>query len=64
MDASCTQQASVESYRGWMLLWWLVVRWGEQTVGQLTQDEHGDLGFVHATAWRADPDVPPLTGAA
>lgn len=41
----------------------LVVRWGEQTVGQLTQDEQGDLGFVYATAWLADPDTPPLSAS-
>lgn len=41
----------------------LVVRWGEQTVGQLTQDEHGDLGFVYATTWLADPDAPPLSAS-
>jgi serine/threonine-protein kinase HipA len=41
----------------------LVVRWGEQTVGQLTQDEHRDLGFVYATVWLADPDAPPLSAS-
>lgn len=32
-------------------------------VGQLTQDEHGDLGFVYAPAWLADANTPPLSAS-
>ena len=33
----------------------LTVWWDERVVGELTQDQHGDLGFAYAPEWIADP---------
>lgn len=41
----------------------LDVRWDSRTVGHLTQDEHGDLGFVYAPEWLADANSPPLSAS-
>ena len=41
----------------------LDVWWDNKIVGQLTQDEHGDLGFVYAPAWLADANAPPLSAS-
>jgi serine/threonine-protein kinase HipA len=41
----------------------LDVWWEGRLVGRLTQDEHGDLGFVYAPAWVADANAPPLSAS-
>lgn len=41
----------------------LDVWWDHRIVGQLTQNEHGDLGFAYAPAWLADADAPPLSAS-
>lgn len=41
----------------------LDVWWDDAIVGQLTQDEHGDLGFVYAPAWLADRNALPLSAS-
>ena len=32
----------------------LNVWWEDRTVGQFTQDQHGDIGFAYAEAWLDD----------
>jgi len=41
----------------------LVAWWGKRVVGQLTQNQHGELSFVYATAWLADAHTPPLSAS-
>ena len=41
----------------------LDVWWGNEIVGQLTQNQHGDLRFVYASAWLADAHTPPLSAS-
>lgn len=41
----------------------LDVWWGDRIVGQLTQNEHGDLGFVYAPAWLADEHARSLSAS-
>ena len=39
----------------------LDIWWNERIVGQLTQDQHGDLGFRYSADWRADETAPALS---
>ena len=39
----------------------LDVWWDKRIVGQLTENQHGELGFVYDPVWLADPDTPPLS---
>lgn len=39
----------------------LDIWWDHRRVGQLTQDAHGDLGFVYAAEWLEQQDAPPLS---
>jgi serine/threonine-protein kinase HipA len=39
----------------------LDVWWDGRVVGQLTQNEHGELGFAYAPAWLDDTSTPPLS---
>lgn len=41
----------------------LDVWWNSHLVGQLTQNEHGELGFVYATAWLADAQALPVSAS-
>jgi len=41
----------------------LEVWWNDQLVGRLSQNQHGDLGFVYAPAWLADTHAPPLSAS-
>ncbi len=41
----------------------LDVWWNQQIVGQLNQNQHGDLSFVYAPAWLADAHSPPLSAS-
>jgi len=41
----------------------LVAWWDERIVGQLTQNQHGELSFVYAPAWLADSHTPPLSAS-
>lgn len=41
----------------------LDVWWDSNIVGHLTQDEHGELGFLYAPAWLADAKSPPLSSS-
>jgi serine/threonine-protein kinase HipA len=41
----------------------LDVWWDNKIVGQLTQNDHGDLGFVYAPAWLADAHTLPLSAS-
>ena len=41
----------------------LDVWWNSHIVGQLTQNEHGELGFVYAAAWLADPHALSLSAS-
>lgn len=41
----------------------LGVWWHKQLVGQLTQDDHGELGFVYAPEWLADPRSLPVSAS-
>ncbi|MBL8857429.1 MAG: type II toxin-antitoxin system HipA family toxin [Planctomycetes bacterium] len=41
----------------------LDVRWDGRLVGHLTQDEHGELGFVYASDWLAQVDAPALSAS-
>lgn len=41
----------------------LGVWWHQQLVGQLTQDDHGELGFVYGPEWLADPEAPSLSAS-
>jgi serine/threonine-protein kinase HipA len=38
----------------------LNVWWDGQIVGQWTQNEHGELGFAHASGWLVREDAPSL----
>ena len=41
----------------------LDVWWNQQIVGELSQNQYGDLGFVYAPAWLADAHSPPLSAS-
>lgn len=41
----------------------LNVWWDGRIVGELTQDEHGELGFAYASAWVADASALPLSAS-
>ena len=41
----------------------LRVWWDGRIVGDLTQDEHGDMRFEYGDAWVADPSAPPLSAS-
>jgi HipA-like protein len=41
----------------------LDVWWDGRLVGHLSQDQHGDLGFVYAEAWLHDAAAPPLSAS-
>jgi serine/threonine-protein kinase HipA len=41
----------------------LDVWWDKRIVGQLTENQHGELSFVYGPAWLADPDTPPLSAS-
>jgi serine/threonine-protein kinase HipA len=41
----------------------LDVWWDKRIVGQLTENQHGELRFVYGPAWLADPDTPPLSAS-
>lgn len=41
----------------------LGVWWHKQLVGHLTQDDNGELGFVYAPEWLADPRALPLSAS-
>lgn len=38
----------------------LDVWWDRRLVGQLTQNEHGELGFAYAPEWVSDDNAPSL----
>jgi len=39
----------------------LNVWWDDRLVGQLTQNQHGELGFAYASTWLDDEHAPPLS---
>ena len=39
----------------------LDVWWDGSLVGQLTQDQHGELGFAYASEWLGNEEAPPLS---
>ena len=41
----------------------LDVWWDRRLVGQLTQDRHGELGFVYSPDWLQREDAPPLSAS-
>lgn len=41
----------------------LNIWWHGQIVGQLTQNQHGELGFSYAADWLAREDAPPLSAS-
>ena len=41
----------------------LDVWWDKRIVGQLTENQHGELSFVYEPAWLADTDTPPLSAS-
>jgi serine/threonine-protein kinase HipA len=41
----------------------LIVWWDERVVGELTQDQHGDLGFAYAPEWIADQSALALSAS-
>lgn len=41
----------------------LTVWWDERAAGELTQDQHGELGFVYAPDWIADPPAHALSAS-
>lgn len=41
----------------------LNVWWDGRQVGQLTQDQHGELGFAYASTWLDDGQAPPLSAS-
>ena len=41
----------------------LDVWWDGRIVGQLTQDHHGELGFVYSAGWLRHEDAPALSAA-
>jgi serine/threonine-protein kinase HipA len=40
----------------------LDVWWNNRVVGQLMQNQHGDLSFAYAAGWLADTSAPPTVG--
>ena len=40
----------------------LEVWWDGRVVGQLTQNQHGELGFAYSPGWLQNDDAPPLSG--
>ncbi|MBS1166157.1 MAG: HipA-like protein [Proteobacteria bacterium] len=41
----------------------LDVWWDGRLVGQLTQDQHGELGFAYASEWLGNEEAPPLSAS-
>jgi serine/threonine-protein kinase HipA len=41
----------------------LNVWWDDRTVGQFTQDKHGDIGFVYAQTWLEDEKTLPVSAS-
>jgi serine/threonine-protein kinase HipA len=41
----------------------LTVWWDDRPAGELTQDEHGELGFVYAPDWFSDVSAPALSAS-
>jgi serine/threonine-protein kinase HipA len=41
----------------------LDIRWDGRLVGQLTQNQHGELGFTYAPAWLNDEEAQPLSAS-
>lgn len=41
----------------------LNVWWEGRVVGQLTQNQYGELGFVYSLEWLGEPDAPPLSAS-
>jgi serine/threonine-protein kinase HipA len=41
----------------------LNIWWNERLVGNLTQNQHGELGFVYASEWLNDPFTQPLSAS-
>ncbi|MCA3563644.1 MAG: type II toxin-antitoxin system HipA family toxin [Methylocystis sp.] len=41
----------------------LVIWWDGGVVGQLTQNQHGELGFAYAPEWLDDVNAPPLSAS-
>lgn len=41
----------------------LDIWWDGQIVGQLTQNQHGELGFAYSSDWLNDEDLQPLSGS-
>jgi serine/threonine-protein kinase HipA len=41
----------------------LVVWWDGRVVGQLTQNQHGELGFAYSPEWLGTDDAPPLSAS-
>ena len=41
----------------------LDIWWDGRLVGQLTQDQHGELGFAYAPAWLGDEATQPLSAS-
>ena len=41
----------------------LDIWWNGQVVGQLTQNQHGELGFAYAPDWLAREDAPALSAS-
>ena len=39
----------------------LDVWWDGRIVGQLTQNQHGELGFAYSPEWLGNDDAPPLS---
>ena len=46
-----------------MTMRFLDVWWDGRVVGQLTQNQHGELGFVYSPEWLGDDDAPPLSAS-
>ena len=41
----------------------LDIWWDGRLVGQLTQDQYGELGFAYAPAWLGDEEAQPLSAS-
>jgi serine/threonine-protein kinase HipA len=41
----------------------LDIWWAERVAGQLTQNQHGELGFAYAPEWLADEEAPALSAS-
>lgn len=39
----------------------LTAGWDDRAAGELTQDQHGELGFVYAPDWISDASAPALS---